>query len=195
MAKLERRRDIRIEHVDIAAEIADERGEQRSLCTLRDFSRSGCQVFGADLDHIRSRVRIKIPGIHDDLHGRVVWREADVLGIEFDWDAVDPADRRNEVRHNATMATQIYDAARTKSIRCLIIDASANGCQIKCEDIRSLPEKVSLDIPGLNAWIVGVVRWRRENRAGIEFDWSRVGRLRKPKLELPVQDFTQRWEV
>ena len=52
-------------------------------CSIQDTSRTGCKIISSDIDKIPDELVLSIRGLDETFVGRVMWREADMAGIEF----------------------------------------------------------------------------------------------------------------
>ena len=58
-------------------------GSQIVNCSIQDTSRMGCKIISDELDLIPDELVLSIRGLGETFVGRVVWREADMAGIQF----------------------------------------------------------------------------------------------------------------
>jgi len=52
-------------------------------CSIQDTSRTGCKIISDDIDKIPDELVLSIRGLDETFVGRVIWREKDMIGIEF----------------------------------------------------------------------------------------------------------------
>ena len=77
------RRVARRRSVFLQADVSTLDGSPIANCSIRDTSRTGCKIISADIDHIPDELVLSIRGLNETFVGRVIWREADMAGIEF----------------------------------------------------------------------------------------------------------------
>ncbi|MFQ5626146.1 MAG: PilZ domain-containing protein [Methyloligellaceae bacterium] len=78
----ERRVDRR-HRVFLQADVCTLDGLRIGNCSIRDTSRTGCKIMSSDLDQIPDELVLSIRGLDETFVGRVMWRDADMAGIEF----------------------------------------------------------------------------------------------------------------
>ena len=76
--RVERRR-----RVFLQADVRTLDGVRVGNCSIRDTSRTGCKIMSNDLDLIPDELVLSIRGLDETFVGRVIWRDADMAGIEF----------------------------------------------------------------------------------------------------------------
>ncbi len=76
--RIERRR-----RVFLQADVCTLDGSRIGSCSIQDTSRTGCKIIYDDLDQIPDELVLSIRGLDETFVGRVMWREADMAGIEF----------------------------------------------------------------------------------------------------------------
>ena len=76
--RIERRRSVFLQ-----ASVCAMDGSQILNCSIQDTSRLGCKIISDELDLIPDELVLSIRGLGETFVGRVVWREADMAGIEF----------------------------------------------------------------------------------------------------------------
>lgn len=77
------RRIARRRVVFLQAEVSMLDGLRIVNCSIQDTSRTGCKIISDDIDKIPDELVLTIRGLNETFVGRVVWREADMAGIEF----------------------------------------------------------------------------------------------------------------
>ncbi len=83
MNKPEERRVERRRSVFLQADVSTLDGLRIANCSIRDTSRTGCKIISNDIDHIPDELVLSIRGLDETFVGRVMWRDADMAGIEF----------------------------------------------------------------------------------------------------------------
>ena len=83
MNNREDRREERRRSVFLQADVSTLDGLQIANCSIRDTSRTGCKIMSDDIDHIPDELVLSIRGLDETFVGRVMWREADMAGVEF----------------------------------------------------------------------------------------------------------------
>jgi len=83
MNNQEERRVERRRSVFLQADVSTLDGLQIANCAIRDTSRTGCKIMSDDIDHIPDELVLSIRGLNETFVGRVMWRDADMAGIEF----------------------------------------------------------------------------------------------------------------
>ena len=76
--RIERRR-----RVFLQASVSAMDGSQIANCSIQDTSRTGCKIISDELDRIPDELVLSIHGLGETFIGRVMWRDADMAGIEF----------------------------------------------------------------------------------------------------------------
>lgn len=77
------RRQERRRRVFLQADVSTLDGAQVGHCSIQDTSRSGCKIISDRLDMIPDELILSIRGLGETFVGRVMWRDADMAGIEF----------------------------------------------------------------------------------------------------------------
>lgn len=77
------RRVSRRRRVFLQADICTLDGMQIGHCSIQDTSRTGCKIISDEIDLIPDELVLSIRGLDETFVGRVMWREADMAGIEF----------------------------------------------------------------------------------------------------------------
>ena len=83
---------------------------------------------------------------------------------------------RNARRLPSFGPAQILDTEGRPVQQCLIKEISRTGANITPDDPNTLPEVCEIRIPHLKLNLTAHVRWRKKNRAGLEFDRPIEGR-------------------
>lgn len=78
--------------------------------------------------------------------------------------------KRNAERYPSFGRAEILDVEGRPIQECLIKEISQTGAYIITEDPKLLPEACEVWIPHLKLTVKAHVRWRKKNRAGLEFD-------------------------
>ncbi len=141
-------------------------------CMIRDGSISGCKIVSVKVFDLPDKVLLKIPNLDQLIRGRIVWRNKDSAGIEFEWEANRPDDRRNAPRQEAAMRAAIKDYDLNKLADCIILDASRTGCRISSKALATLPDDILIEIQGLTEPVLALIVWRNGNMAGLKFVWQ-----------------------
>ena len=76
--RVERRRSVFLQ-----ASVCAMDGSQIVNCSIQDTSRSGCKIISDELHRIPDELVLCIRGLGETFVGRVMWRDADMAGIEF----------------------------------------------------------------------------------------------------------------
>ena len=77
---------------------------------------------------------------------------------------------RNAPRLPSYGRAEILDAEGRPVQQCLVKEISRTGANIIPDDPKTLPEVCEIRIPHLDLTLKAHVRWRKKNRAGLEFD-------------------------
>ncbi len=77
---------------------------------------------------------------------------------------------RNAPRLPSFGRAEILDTEGRPVQQCLVNEISRTGANITPDDPKTLPEVCEIRIPHLNLNLTAHVRWRKKNRAGLEFD-------------------------
>lgn len=62
---------------------------QEIECAIQDASRSGCKIISDELDRVPEHVCLTICELGETFFGRVVWREGNMAGVQFEQTADD----------------------------------------------------------------------------------------------------------
>jgi hypothetical protein len=79
---------------------------------------------------------------------------------------------RNAPRLPSFGRAQILDIEGRPVQQCLIKEISRTGANIIPDDPKTLPDVFEIWIPHLDLTLRAQIRWRKKNRAGLEFDES-----------------------
>ncbi len=77
------KRASRRRQVFLQADVCTLDGMQIGHCSIRDTSRTGCKIMSDNIAQIPDELVLSIRGLDETFVGRVMWREADMAGIEF----------------------------------------------------------------------------------------------------------------
>jgi hypothetical protein len=151
-------------------------GTVRQVCSIRKISAGGAVVH-VDQD-IEAGERLELELMTgEQLGGTIAWRRGLEVGLRFDapvdvfaiiaQDIVSqPGERRRMPRVETICSALLESAARTELVTTR--DISQGGVKIDVPFALVPEERILLTVEGLPA-IPGVVRWSRENVAGIAF--------------------------
>lgn len=76
--RIERRRSVFLQ-----ADVSTLDGLRIGDCSIQDTSRTGCKILSDDIGQIPDELVLSIRGLNETFVGRVMWREADMAGVEF----------------------------------------------------------------------------------------------------------------
>ncbi len=157
--------------------IVSDRQQQNAVrCMIRDGSISGCKIISRKVSDLPDKVLINVSSLNQLIKGRIIWRNKDSAGIEFEWEANRPDNRRNFPRQKGAIPAAIKDYDLNKLADCIILDASRTGCRISSKALAALPDDILIEIQGLTEPLQARIVWREDNMAGLEFIWmSEVG--------------------
>jgi hypothetical protein len=165
-------RHIRRFTVVISAIVSDRQQQNEISCTILQGSISGCKILSKQVSDLPEEILIKIPDLDQLIKGRIIWRNQDLAGIEFEWESNNPDERRNAPRQEVVIPAILKDYDLNKLADCIICDASRTGCRISCETLSELPNDLHIEIPGLTGPVLALMVWRKDNMAGMEFLWE-----------------------
>jgi len=171
MGKVDQRKHTR-NKVALHAIVSDRQQQNAIRCMIRDASISGCNIISRKVSNLPDKVLINISSLNQLIKGRIVWRNQDSAGIEFEWEANRPDDRRNASRQEVNILATITDNSDNKLADCIICDASMIGCRISCKELSTLPNDFLIDIPGLTEPVQALIVWRKDNLAGLVYVWK-----------------------
>jgi hypothetical protein len=173
--RLDRRRDIR--HLTILRVGAILAGDRRELCLVRNISAGGLMALVYTRFEIGQTVAVELK-TNQAIPGKVTWVRESSIGIEFD-ERIDVA----EVLSNAAVLDNGWRPRmpRIPVDRLATLRAGSRTYWVSARDISQGGVKVEADQPleiGAETVVTlenfrpvqGVVRWRRENHAGISFN-------------------------
>ena len=86
--------------------------------------------------------------------------------------------REREHRQRVLKGATIITSVHTSEIPCVIRNQHANGAELKVAADVVVPERFSLYVPVDGVAYEAVLRWRRNDRVGVQF----VGQGPKPRL-------------
>jgi PilZ domain len=75
---------------------------------------------------------------------------------------------RNKVRVRAIATSPV----NSFSLPCIIRNMSADGAKIYTKNLDYLPDKILLEIAGVENGMQAQIIWRQGNYAGIKIDWT-----------------------
>jgi hypothetical protein len=140
---------------------------------IQDGSISGCKIISRHVPDLPEKILLNVPTLNQLIKGRIVWRNQNTAGIEFQWDNSALQDeRRNAPKQEVSIQATIMDYNYNKLADCIICDASRTGCRISCEELSNLPDEIHIEIPGLTDPVMALVVWRKDGMAGLEFFWE-----------------------
>lgn len=173
--RLDRRRDIR--HLTILRVGVIVAGDSRELCLVRNISAGGLMALVYSPFEVEQAVSVELKTNHG-IPGRITWKRESSIGIEFD-ERIDVA----EVLSNAAVLDNGWRPRmpRVPVDRFATLRAGSRTYWVSARDISQGGVKVEADQPleiGAETVVTlenfrpvqGVVRWRRENQAGISFN-------------------------
>jgi len=94
---------------------------------------------------------------------------------------------RNAPRVPSYGRAQILDIEGRPVQQCVVKEISRSGANIVANDPKSLPRDCEIWIPHLNLSVKAHVRWRKKDRAGLQFD--------KPLSDLQLGATGQGWKT
>lgn len=165
-------RKIRRFKVVIRAVVSDRQQENEINCMILEGSISGCKILSRQVSDLPEEILIKISEMSQLIKGRIVWRNHDTAGIEFQWESNRTDERRNAPRQEVSMPAIIMHYDLNKLADCTILDASRTGCRISTDELSELPDDLHIEIPNLTEPVLALVVWRKDNMAGLEFLWE-----------------------
>jgi hypothetical protein len=102
-------RHIRRFTVVISAIVSDRQQQNEISCTILQGSISGCKILSKQVSDLPEEILIKIPDLDQLIKGRIIWRNQDLAGIEFDWESNYPDERRNAPRQEVVIPAILKD--------------------------------------------------------------------------------------
>ncbi len=79
-------------------------------------------------------------------------------------------ERRRAPRKRTFLKGTVYYNHRLSSLECTIRDFTETGARLQFAAPVSLPDQVDLDIPSRDQSLKAVVRWRKDDEAGVSFE-------------------------
>ncbi len=153
------------------------------------FSPKGCRIKSDRIRDPGKTIGLRIAGFDRIIKGRVaeILRE-DVL-VAFDFTDESKVEKRRERRRKVSIHAWVSGQNASDGLRCEIVDASQSGCRLSGGMLHTLPDDVSLQIPGLDAPVSGRIVWRANDFAGVKLLWRfsngndfKQERLKPPSL-------------
>lgn len=171
MDKADQRANDRIK-VAIHAVVTDREQQNAVRSMVKDASICGCKIISKQVPDLPDEVLLKVPNLDQLIKGRIVWRNHTMAGIQFEWNAVDPDDRRKAPRQEVEIQAVISDRECNKLTDCVINDANSIGCRITNAALYTVPDDVHIEVEGLTEPVLAKVIWRNGIQAGLEFYWE-----------------------
>jgi hypothetical protein len=78
------RKEKRVE-VTIPATISNLDGQNQTMCTIREASKSGCRIETDALRQLSNDVLIRIKAMRMSLRGKIIWRDNSTAGVSLMW--------------------------------------------------------------------------------------------------------------
>ncbi|TPI64679.1 PilZ domain-containing protein [Mesorhizobium sp. B3-1-3] len=78
-------------------------------------------------------------------------------------------EHRNQHRHRVLKGAAILTGINNSEVRCTVRNMHANGAELKVPIDARVPDEFLLYVPVNGIGYKAVVRWRREDRIGVEF--------------------------
>jgi hypothetical protein len=88
-----------------------------------------------------------------------------------------PAEQRHERRQRVLKGASILTGVRNSEIRCTIRNQTESGAELQVAADSRIPPEFLLYVPADGVAYNAVLRWRRQNRAGVMF----TGTQAKPR--------------
>lgn len=85
--------------------------------------------------------------------------------------------RRQEPRRTVNLPIVITDRDGTFRVSGRIIDASKSGCRISTDSLGKLPDEIVIRVLGMPRGLVGQIRRREGDEAGVRLNWDAVREL------------------
>jgi PilZ domain len=151
-------------------------GKVERLCVARNLSSGGVMVDVATSYTIGQNICVSFTE-DQNFAGQVIWQRAVTIGIKFDSEidvkqVLEKPQHRPDGYKRRLPRIQICQQAKLRvGNRLLLIelhDISQSGARIKTDHEFCKGESVEIIVPGL-APIQGMVRWRQNGFAGLEF--------------------------
>lgn len=74
-------------------------------------------------------------------------------------------------RQRVGIPARVSDAESGAEFACFVLDATATGCRLFCEQAEILPAAVALKPDGMANPIEARVVWRKNRLAGLAIEW------------------------
>jgi len=158
--------------VAIHAVVSDREQQNAIRSIIQCASICGCKIISKQVSDLPDEVLIKVSNLDQVIKGRIVWRNKNTAGIQFEWNAIDPDERRSASRHEVEIQAVMSDREHNKLADCIIRDANSKGCRIINAALYTVPDDVHIEIEGLSEPVLAKVIWRNGNMAGLEFYWE-----------------------
>lgn len=174
----DRRAETRLQLTNTPALVID----RDSLCsfavTVSDFSAAGCSVVSARIMELPVEVSLQIKGSGEVIPGRVVWRQSNRAGIEFDLDAA-AGGEVGERSNASTIPATVRNLKGGVSLRCTIEEATRTTCRIASDAIDQLHDDIAIMIDEKRVALEGRIVWRAEGCAGVRL--RRISTRKRPR--------------
>lgn len=168
----ERRKDPRMALQEVPALIIDRERLDHINATIRDFSKTGCQILTKEARSLPQEVGLHIEGIEELILGEIVWRTEDVAGVEFRWKESTSSDKRREERFKVSIPVAISNRDGSELVRCTVNEASKSGCRIEVGNIDNLDDDIHVQMRKMDFPIDGRIMWRGDKCAGVKLFWK-----------------------
>lgn len=152
-------------------------GERELDCEVLDLSTGGAKLRVPEPLEVESQICLGIERV-GRLSGRVAWCNGATLGVKFDEEL--PAvyevvtgilsEGGDEKRHSVRTSLLSFGKLHSgdQAVKCRIVNISARGAQICCEDSFDCDLEVRLQVDGLGTFASTVV-WQQGNVFGLVF--------------------------
>jgi hypothetical protein len=154
-----------------------EQGGKTSLCLVKNISSAGVQLKFYSRPRLDEEASLRV-GDELPVHGRIVWLEGDIAGMNFHEELDTPAllrvqqklranRRRTSPRVNVEASAILRTGGRT--LRAEICDISSLGARLRTSNPLMPGNRAIIelaDLPSLNAFI----RWIDGDEAGLAFE-------------------------
>ena len=174
-ARADRRRDIRhLTILRVGAVIIDGR---RELCLVRNISAGGLMALIYSKVEMGQRIAVELK-TNQQIAGRVTWVRDSAIGVQFD-ERIDVAEvlsnpavldngwRPRMPRIPVDRLATLRAGARTYWVNAR--DISQGGVRVEAEQGLEIGAETVVTLENFRP-VQGVVRWRRDNEAGISFN-------------------------
>lgn len=169
MHGLGKRRSAR-KDVKIAATARDLASSCVINCIILDASKTGCRIKTEKLAELADEVWINIAGMKNPARGKIVWRHADMAGVQFAWDSQFGAERQDDSWQTDEPPAVVSDGQQQNNLEPVVQNISKSDCVAVAENIAGMLDEINIEMETEGEPGPGDIVRQNGNMPGVEFD-------------------------